>query len=187
MPNYLRKSTNFKIGAKKFSFLCTKWEDSTLTHFSNSFQVNMFMYRQQLLYLLLFMYSLPYILYMFSPICMWSAALNKPGSVITQGMGGRGSDNKQTNSWILNDLGRNSLLGKRKKIAKFLMRTFTYRSTFLYGCDSAQLSDIILKKVNSSYCAVACVLYSISILGFLISVLYRAHVLNWRKIFFSSV
>jgi hypothetical protein len=33
----------------------------------------------------------------------------------------------------LNDLGRNSLLGKRKKIAKFLMRTFTYRSTFLYG------------------------------------------------------
>ncbi len=46
---------------------------------------------------------------------------------------GRGDDNKQTNSWILNDLGRNSLLGKRKKIAKFLMRTFTYRSTFLYG------------------------------------------------------
>jgi hypothetical protein len=40
--------------------------------------------------------------------------------------------NKQTNSWILNDIGRNSLLGKRKKIAKFLMRTFTYRSTFLY-------------------------------------------------------
>jgi hypothetical protein len=33
----------------------------------------------------------------------------------------------------LNDIGRNSLLGKRKKIAKFLMRTFTYRSTFLYG------------------------------------------------------
>jgi hypothetical protein len=33
----------------------------------------------------------------------------------------------------LNDLGRNSLLGERKKIAKFLKRTFTYRSTFLYG------------------------------------------------------
>jgi hypothetical protein len=33
----------------------------------------------------------------------------------------------------LNDIGRNSLLGIRKKIAKFLMRTFTYRSTFLYG------------------------------------------------------
>jgi hypothetical protein len=28
---------------------------------------------------------------------------------------------------------RNCLLGHRKKIAKFLMRTFTYRSTFLYG------------------------------------------------------
>ncbi len=35
--------------------------------------------------------------------------------------------------WILHDIGRNSLLGNRKKIAKFLMSTFTYRSTFLYG------------------------------------------------------
>jgi hypothetical protein len=34
---------------------------------------------------------------------------------------------------ILNDIGRNSLLGNKKKIAKFLMRTFTCRSTFLYG------------------------------------------------------
>jgi hypothetical protein len=33
----------------------------------------------------------------------------------------------------LNDIGRNSLLGNRKKLAKFLMRTFTCRSTFLYG------------------------------------------------------
>jgi hypothetical protein len=32
----------------------------------------------------------------------------------------------------LNDIGGNSLLGIRKKIAKFLMRTFTYRSIFLY-------------------------------------------------------
>jgi hypothetical protein len=32
----------------------------------------------------------------------------------------------------LNDIGRNSLLGNRKKIAKFLMRTFTCRSTFLF-------------------------------------------------------
>ena len=39
---------------------------------------------------------------------------------------------KHASSTILNDIGRNSLLGKRKKIAKFLMRTFTYRSTFLY-------------------------------------------------------
>jgi hypothetical protein len=30
-----------------------------------------------------------------------------------------------------NDIGRNCLLGHRKKIAKFLMRTFTCRSTFL--------------------------------------------------------
>ncbi len=30
-------------------------------------------------------------------------------------------------------IGRNFLLGNRKKIAKFLMRTFTCRSTFLYG------------------------------------------------------
>jgi hypothetical protein len=32
-----------------------------------------------------------------------------------------------------NDIGRNFLLGNRKKIAKWLMRTFTCRSTFLYG------------------------------------------------------
>jgi hypothetical protein len=32
----------------------------------------------------------------------------------------------------LNDIGRNCLLGNRKKIAKFLMRAFTCRSTFLY-------------------------------------------------------
>ncbi len=30
-------------------------------------------------------------------------------------------------------MGRNCLLGHRKKIAKFLMRTFTCLSTFLYG------------------------------------------------------
>jgi hypothetical protein len=36
----------------------------------------------------------------------------------------------------LNDIGRNSLLGNRKKIAKFLRRTFTCRSTFLYGEDT---------------------------------------------------
>ncbi len=37
-----------------------------------------------------------------------------------------------SNSWNLNDIGRNSLLGKSKKIAKSLMRTFTCHSTFLY-------------------------------------------------------
>jgi hypothetical protein len=36
---------------------------------------------------------------------------------------------KCTNSCIWNDIGRNCLLGHRKKIAKFLMRTFTCRST----------------------------------------------------------
>ncbi len=39
---------------------------------------------------------------------------------------------KQASSKILNDIGRNSFLRNRKKIAKFLMRTFTCRSTFLY-------------------------------------------------------
>jgi hypothetical protein len=38
-----------------------------------------------------------------------------------------------TNSCVFSDIGRNCLLGNRKKIAKFLMRTFTCRSTFLYG------------------------------------------------------
>jgi hypothetical protein len=33
----------------------------------------------------------------------------------------------------LNDIGRKCLLGNRKKVAKFVMRTFTCRSTFLYG------------------------------------------------------
>jgi hypothetical protein len=35
-------------------------------------------------------------------------------------------------SWIWNYIGRNCLMGHRKKIAKSLMRTFTCRSTFLY-------------------------------------------------------
>jgi hypothetical protein len=38
-----------------------------------------------------------------------------------------------TNSWIFSNIGRNCLLGNRKKIAKFLMRTFTCHSTFLYA------------------------------------------------------
>ncbi len=39
----------------------------------------------------------------------------------------------------MNDISRNSLLGNRKKIAKFLMRTFTCRSTFLYGAQSKKI------------------------------------------------
>ncbi len=38
-----------------------------------------------------------------------------------------------SNSCIFIDIGRNCLLGNRKKVAKFLMRTLTCRSTFLYG------------------------------------------------------
>jgi hypothetical protein len=39
----------------------------------------------------------------------------------------------------LNGIGRKSLLGNGKNIAKFLMRTFTYRSTFLYARTSPSL------------------------------------------------
>jgi hypothetical protein len=48
----------------------------------------------------------------------------------------------------LNDVGRNSLLGNRKKIAKFLMRTFTCRSTFLYALSPRPFTpkDTLLKK-----------------------------------------
>ncbi len=45
-----------------------------------------------------------------------------------------------SNSWILNDIGRNSLLGNIKKIAKFLMRTLACRSTFLYGVHRSLLT-----------------------------------------------
>ncbi len=40
---------------------------------------------------------------------------------------------KVSHGWIWNDIGRNCLLGNRKKIAKFLIGTFTWHSTFLYG------------------------------------------------------
>ncbi len=52
------------------------------------------------------------------------------------------------NSWILSDIGRNFLLGNRKKIANCLKRTFTCRSTFLYATHGWY-----------SYCNV-CTLYS---------------------------
>ncbi len=51
-----------------------------------------------------------------------------------------------SNSWILNDIGRNSLLGNRKKIAKFLMSTFTCRSTFLYDCNT--INETKQQKIN---------------------------------------
>ncbi len=45
--------------------------------------------------------------------------------------------------WILNDMGRNFLLGNGKKIAKCLMRTFTCRSTFLYAM------QVVCKNMSS--------------------------------------
>ncbi len=43
-----------------------------------------------------------------------------------------------TNCRIFSDIGWNCLLGNRKKIAKFLMRTFTCWSTFFYGSPAWQ-------------------------------------------------
>ncbi len=40
---------------------------------------------------------------------------------------------KYSISWIWNGIGKNCLLGHKKKIAEFLMRTCTCRSTFLFG------------------------------------------------------
>ncbi len=47
-------------------------------------------------------------------------------------------------SWIWNDIGRNCWLGHRKKIAKFLMRTFTCRSIFLYGYDDEIVCQLFI-------------------------------------------
>jgi hypothetical protein len=47
------------------------------------------------------------------------------------------------------DIGRNFLLGNRKKIAKFLMRTFTCRSTFLYVTNIRKNMDIRWEKETS--------------------------------------
>ncbi len=38
---------------------------------------------------------------------------------------------KYSNNWIWNDIGRNCFLGHRKKIAKFLIRTFTFLPLYL--------------------------------------------------------
>ncbi len=59
------------------------------------------------------------------------------------------------NSWILNDICRNFLLGSRKKIAKCSTRTFTCRSTFLYA--DTELPDFIqeerLAEAAQRFCA----------------------------------
>ncbi len=43
-----------------------------------------------------------------------------------------------SNSWIMNDICRNFLLGNRKKIAQCLRKTFTCCSTLLYGRGALQ-------------------------------------------------
>jgi len=87
---------------------------------------------------LLILYSLPYMytlynVHVLTPTCtvqyVISCAVNIRLQLYTWFLTMR---SKHASSKILNDIGRNSLLGNRKKIAKFLMRTFTCRSTFLY-------------------------------------------------------
>jgi hypothetical protein len=51
-----------------------------------------------------------------------------------------------SNSRILTVISRNFLLGSRKKIAKFLMRTFTCCSTFLYG-----QGHLTYEKITSAF------------------------------------
>jgi hypothetical protein len=54
-----------------------------------------------------------------------------------------------TKSRQTNDVGRNLLLGNGKKIAKFLMRTFTCRSTFLYARKAPGVTQA--KRVPTTY------------------------------------
>jgi hypothetical protein len=88
---------------------------------------------------LLILYSLPYMytlynVHFLTPTCtvqnVISCAVNIRLQLYTCFLTMR---SKHASSEILNDIGRNSLLVNRKKIGKFLMRTFTCRSTFLYA------------------------------------------------------
>jgi hypothetical protein len=72
------------------------------------------------------------------------------GSVSTHGVPAGGGMGPHLN---LNDIGRNCLLGNRKKIAKFLMKTFTCRSTFLYAFNEPansfyQTARVLLSRVS---------------------------------------
>ncbi len=87
---------------------------------------------------LLILYSLPYMytlynVHVLTPTCtvqyVISCAVNIRLQLYTCVLTMR---SKHASSKILNDFGRNSLLGNKKKIA-YLMRTFTCSSTFLYG------------------------------------------------------
>jgi hypothetical protein len=55
---------------------------------------------------------------------------------------------KYCSSRIFSDIDRNYLLGNRKKTAKFLMRTFTCRSTFLYAFSLHNISPLIFPYTN---------------------------------------
>ncbi len=68
--------------------------------------------------------------------------LSRPGSVITV--------------HILNDIGRNSSLGNRKKVAKFLMRTFACRSTFLYGIHGRNIRVEIFQHIRKKTILFCC-------------------------------
>ncbi len=54
---------------------------------------------------------------------------------------------KYSNRQIQNDIGRNCLLGHSKKIAKFLMMTFTCRSPFL-NVSSVKNIFLIYKEIQ---------------------------------------
>jgi hypothetical protein len=103
---------------------------------------------------LLILYSLPYMytlynVHVLTPTCtvqyVISCAVNIWLQLYTCFLNMR---SKHASSEILNDIGRNSLLGNRKKIAKFLMRTFTCRSTFLYALLEAPLSPLLCPSLH---------------------------------------
>ncbi len=114
---------------------------------------------------LLILYSLPYMytlynVHVLTPTCtvqyVISCAVNIRLQLHTCFLTMR---SKHASSKILNDIGRNSLLGNRKKIAKFLMMTFTCRSTFLYGFTPPLLFSsqcCVSKPQSKDVCSLVC-------------------------------
>jgi hypothetical protein len=109
-----------------------------------------------------------------------------------------------SNSWIWNDIGRNFLLGNRKKIAKCLMRAFTCRSTFLYmvsahGCavhrvplvSCIQYLDTPPIPTSMSWCTHRARCWSFGIICLSMKLLYlcikRGDVLIYRPFFSVSI
>ncbi len=118
-------------------FKVAKWTVSSLTYCPNPFQVNIFISRfmsniaqyskctdrektSEKRNIKILSFQICVVTNLSAPICFCLCSFCFWGEV--------------SNSWILIDISRNSLLGNRKKMAKFLMRTFTCRSTFLYEC-----------------------------------------------------